>query len=79
MSGGSDFPPTLLKTSLHDDRGTDSLHAFKMAARIQAANVSDHPILIRTLTNVGHGAGRTMQMSIDVQTEKFLFMAKHLM
>jgi prolyl oligopeptidase PreP (S9A serine peptidase family) len=49
---GSKFPPTLLKTSLHDDRGTDSLHAFKMAAKLQAANSSDNPILLRTMTNL---------------------------
>ncbi|MCD4707606.1 MAG: prolyl oligopeptidase family serine peptidase [Candidatus Sabulitectum sp.] len=76
---GSHFPPTLLKTSLHDDRGTDSLHAFKMAAKLQAVNTSDNPILLRTMTNVGHGAGRTTQMNIDEQTEIFLFLVKHLM
>ena len=79
VKDGSYFPPTLLKTSLHDDRGTDSLHAFKMAAKLQAANISNNPILLRTMTNVGHGAGRTTQMYIDEQTEIFLFMAKHLM
>jgi len=31
VKDNSHFPPVLLKTSLHDDRGTDSLHAFKMA------------------------------------------------
>ncbi len=76
---GSNFPPAFLKTSLHDDRGTNSLHAFKMAARLQAANVSDNPIILRTMTNVGHGTGRTTQMNIDEQTEIFLFMVKHLM
>ncbi len=76
---GSSFPPTFLKTSLHDDRGTDSLHAFKMAARLQAANVSQNPIFLRILTNVGHGGGRTTQMNIDEQTEIFLFLTKHLM
>ncbi len=79
VKDGSHYPSTLLKTSLHDDRGTDSLHAFKMAAKLQAANSSDNPILLRTMTNVGHGAGRTTQMTIDEQTEIFLFMVKHLM
>ena len=76
---GDHFPPTLLQTSLHDDRGTDSLHAFKMAAKLQAANSSDSPILLRTMTEVGHGTGRTTQMNIDEQTEIFLFLAKYLM
>lgn len=76
---GSHFPPTLLQTSLHDDRGTDSFHAFKMAAKLQAANSSDNPILLRTMTKVGHGGGRTTQMSIDEQTEIFLFLVKNLM
>ncbi len=75
----SHFPPTLLQTSLHDDRGTDSLHAFKMAAKLQAANASENPILLRTMTNVGHGTGRTTQMNIDEQTEIFLFLVKNLM
>lgn len=78
VKNGSNFPPTLLKTSLHDDRGTDSLHAFKMAAKLQAANTSENPILLRTMTNVGHGGGRTTQMNIDEQTEIFLFLTKKL-
>ncbi len=78
VKDGSSFPPTLIKTSLHDDRGTDSLHAFKMTAKLQAANTSDNPIMLRTKTNVGHGAGRTTQMNIDEQTELFLFFMKFL-
>jgi len=50
-----------------------------MAAKLQAVNTSDNPILLRTMTNVGHGAGRTTQMNIDEQTEIFLFLVKHLM
>ncbi|MEA3265733.1 MAG: prolyl oligopeptidase family serine peptidase, partial [Candidatus Fermentibacteria bacterium] len=79
VKDGSNFPPTFLKTSLHDDRGTDSLHAFKMTARLQAVNVSNNPIILRTMTNVGHGTGRTTQMTIDEQTELFLFLTKYLM
>ncbi len=78
VKDNSHFPPVLLKTSLHDDRGTDSLHAFKMVAKLQAVNKSDNPILLRTMTNVGHGGGRTTRMNIDEQTEKFLFLVKHL-
>lgn len=78
VKNGSHFPPTLIITSLHDDRGTDSMHAFKMTAKLQACNTSDKPIILRTLTNVGHGAGRTTQMSIAEQTEICIFMLKHL-
>lgn len=73
------YTSTLLIASLHDDRGTDAMHAFKMAAKLQTVNATDNPILLRTLTNVGHSRGRTTQMSINEQTEKFLFIAKHLM
>ena len=79
VKDGSRFPATLLKTSLHDERGTDSLHAFKMAAKLQAASTSHNPVLLRTLTNVGHGGGRTTQMTIDEQTEVFLFLTRNLM
>lgn len=79
VKNSSHFPPTLFITSLHDDRGTDSMHAFKMTAKLQACNTSDKPIILRTLTNVGHGAGRTTQMSIVEQTEIYIFLLKYLM
>ena len=41
-------------------------------------NKSDNTILFRTMTNVGHGAGCTTRMNVDEQTEKFLFLVKHL-
>ncbi|MCK5842155.1 MAG: hypothetical protein KAH31_08305 [Candidatus Sabulitectum sp.] len=60
-------------------RYTSSTHLGKWAtAKLQAANASDNPILLRTMTKVGHGTGRTTQMSIDEQTELFLFLTKYL-
>ncbi|MFP5415752.1 MAG: prolyl oligopeptidase family serine peptidase [Actinomycetes bacterium] len=58
---GVRYPATLVCTADHDDRVVP-LHSFKFAARLQAAQAGDAPILLRVDTSAGHGAGKSLQM-----------------
>jgi prolyl oligopeptidase len=51
---GTPYPAILLSTG-ENDRRVNPLHSRKMAARLQAATVSDEPILLRTSGKWGHG------------------------
>jgi prolyl oligopeptidase len=53
---GAAYPAVLLATAESDTR-VDPMHARKMAARLQAATSTEHPILLRLESRAGHGAG----------------------
>jgi prolyl oligopeptidase len=55
---GTHYPSVLLTTGLNDPR-VSSWQLTKMAARLQAANASKNPILLRIETDAGHGMGST--------------------
>ena len=69
---GTAYPAVLLMTADSDTR-LDPLHARKMAARLQAATISDRPILLRVETRAGHGAGKPLTKLIDEQTDFWTF------
>jgi prolyl oligopeptidase len=48
-----------------------------MTARLQAANRSDHPILLRTSANTGHGSG-TRSQAIEEYADVFAFLFDQL-
>ena len=54
------------------------MHARKMTARLQAATVSNHPILLRLETQAGHGAGKPVSKLIDELTDSWTFVFKEL-
>lgn len=74
VKDGQHYPATLIATAESDSR-VDPLHARKMAARMQAANASPHPILVRIETKAGHGAGKPRSKQLDeiVDVYSFLF------
>ena len=55
---GMKYPSVLLTTGLNDPR-VSSWEPTKMTARLQAANASRNPILLRVETDAGHGIGST--------------------
>ncbi len=55
---GTPYPSVMLTTGLNDPR-VSSWEPTKMAARLQAANASKNPILLRIETDAGHGIGST--------------------
>jgi prolyl oligopeptidase len=69
---GTAYPAVLLMTAKSDTR-VDPLHARKMAARLQAASTSGHPVLLRVETRAGHGAGKPLAKLIDEQTDFWSF------
>lgn len=74
---GTPYPAVLLATAESDSR-VDPLHARKMAARLQAATASEHPILLRLEERAGHGAGKPMSKVLDELVDSWSFVAAEL-
>ena len=74
---GIAYPATLF-TVFGSDTRVDPLHARKMAAAMQAATISEHPILLRVETKAGHGAGKPISKVVDEMTDVFAFLFAEL-
>lgn len=74
VKDGVSYPAVLLATAESDTR-VDPLHARKMAARLQAASSSQHPVLLRLESRAGHGAGKPVSKVLEelVDTWSFVF------
>jgi prolyl oligopeptidase len=74
VTDGTSYPAVLMLTGANDPR-VDPMQSRKMTARLQAANRSPSPILLRTSGNTGHGAGTPLSKQIDEQADidAFLF------
>ncbi|MFQ5876999.1 MAG: prolyl oligopeptidase family protein [Acidobacteriota bacterium] len=70
---GIDYPAVLLTTAQGDSR-VDPTHAWKMAARLQAASASGRPVLLRTESRAGHGAGKPVSKVVDELTDVATFL-----
>jgi prolyl oligopeptidase len=77
VKDGTAYPSVLLFTAESDTR-VDALHARKMAARLQAATSSSHPILLRLESHAGHGAGKPLAKVIDQYTDELAFLFSQL-
>jgi prolyl oligopeptidase len=64
---GTPYPAVLLTAGEFDPR-VDAYHAKKMAARLQAATSSDHPILLR-IESGGHGVGQSLDQMTGLLTD----------
>lgn len=73
----SAYPATLFTTAESDTR-VDPLHARKMAALMQAKNISKYPVLIRIESKAGHGAGKPVTKIIDEILDRFSFLMREL-
>jgi len=69
------YPPTLVTTADTDDRVVPG-HSFKFAARLQAAQSCDNPILIRIETRAGHGSGKPTDKIIEEIADQWSFLVK---
>ena len=72
VGDGESYPATLIYTGASDSR-VDPLHARKMAARLQAANASKHPIVLRVETGAGHGRGKPLSKTVEEWTDIWSF------
>jgi prolyl oligopeptidase len=74
---GTPYPAVLLATAESDTR-VDPLHARKMAARLQAASSSGHPVLLRLESKAGHGAGKPVSKLVDELADVWSFVFAEL-
>ena len=66
------YPAVLFTTAASDTR-VDPLHARKMTAALQHATAASRPILLRTETEAGHGAGKPISKIADEFADIFAF------
>jgi prolyl oligopeptidase len=75
---GSRYPSVLLATAESDSR-VDPMHARKMAARLQAAQVDpSRPVLLRVESRAGHGAGKPVAKLVDELSDEMAFLFHEL-
>jgi prolyl oligopeptidase len=74
---GTKYPAVFITTSDHDDRVVPG-HSFKYAATLQAAQGGNRPVLIRSETRAGHGAGKPVTKIIDEAADRLAFLMKEL-
>lgn len=74
---GTKYPAILMMTGANDGR-VAPYHSRKMTARLQAANKSDRPILLRTSSSAGHGIGTALSERINQQADIYSFLFAQL-
>ncbi len=74
VKDGTHYPACLFLTGANDPR-VDAMQSRKFVARLQAANASDKPILLRTSANTGHGLDSPLSARIaeTVDVDAFIF------
>ena len=77
IKDGEKYPATFIVTADTDDRVVPG-HSFKFAARLQAAQAGDEPILIRIETRAGHGAGKPTEKIIEEVADEWAFLVHEL-
>ena len=69
--------PAVLLTAGDADPRVDAYHARKMAARLQAASASGHPVLLR-VSGSGHGIGSALDEIVDERADMTTFIFHEL-
>jgi|HubBroStandDraft_6_1064221.scaffolds.fasta_scaffold00076_51 prolyl oligopeptidase len=77
VKDGTAYPAILFLTGENDHR-VNPMQSRKMTARLQAANRSDHPILLRTTSSAGHGFGTALDEQIEQGADVFSFLFDQL-
>ena len=73
VKDGAKYPAVLLITGINDPR-VESWQAGKMAARLQAAQAGDRPILMRIDYDAGHGFGSTKKSQYAERADMYAFL-----
>jgi prolyl oligopeptidase len=74
---GVDYPAVLMLTGDNDGR-VNPAHSRKMIARLQQADPSGMPILLRTSASSGHGIGTALSERIEQTTDQYGFFVNEL-
>jgi prolyl oligopeptidase len=77
VKDGAAYPAILMLTGENDHR-VNPMQSRKMLARLQAADTSGHPILLRTTSSAGHGFGTALDEQIDQGCDVFSFLFDQL-
>jgi prolyl oligopeptidase len=74
---GTQYPSILMMTGANDGR-VAPFHSRKMVARLDEANKSTNPILLRTSSSAGHGIGTALSERIKQQADMYSFLFAQL-
>jgi prolyl oligopeptidase len=74
---GADYPAVLLISGDADTR-CNPMHARKMAARLQAATRSEHPVILDYKPNWGHTPVQPLSTRIDSLADRLAFLCHEL-
>jgi prolyl oligopeptidase len=74
---GAKYPSILMMTGANDGR-VAPYHSRKMVARLDEANKSNNPILLRTSSSAGHGIGTALSERIKQQADMYSFLFAQL-
>ena len=77
VNDGTPYPAILFLTGENDHR-VNPMQSRKMTARLQAANRSDRPILLRTTASAGHGIGTALDEEIEQGADVYSFLFDQL-
>ncbi len=77
VQDGAKYPSVMLETGANDPRVT-SWMLTKMTARLQAANASSNPILLRVDFDAGHGIGSNRTQRLKLQADEYTFLGWRL-
>jgi prolyl oligopeptidase len=77
IKGGVKYPAVLLTTGDNDGR-VAPYESRKMTAKLQTANPSGYPVLLRTEAAAGHGIGTALSTQIEEQTDIYTFIVDQL-
>ncbi len=64
--------------SLSNGKSVNPAHSRKMTARLQAANGSNRPILLRTSSTSGHGVDTALNEQIAEDADEYAFLLDQL-
>jgi prolyl oligopeptidase len=74
---GTKYPSILFMTGANDGR-VAPYHSRKMVARLDEANKSSKPVLLRTSTSAGHGIGTALSERIKQLADEYSFLFAQL-
>jgi prolyl oligopeptidase len=77
VKDGTAYPAILFPTGENDHR-VNPMQSRKMTARLQAANSSGRPILLRTSSSAGHGIGTAADEQIEEEADVLSFLFDQL-
>ena len=77
VKDGTKYPAVLFLTGENDHR-VNPMQSRKMTARLQSANSSNYPILLRTTSGAGHGIGTALNEQIEQSADVLSFMLDQL-